>query len=79
MSEQITAGKGRLRQQIKELETELEVMRKAPIKMEAERLAKENTQLRERMAQVEDHATKVIEGALALAKLVTAPFTNGAS
>jgi len=76
-TEQITKGKGLLRQQIKELEGELEAMRKAPLKTENERLAKENAALRQRVEAVEEQATRIVESALALARLVNQPLNNG--
>ena len=74
--EQITAGKARLRAQIKELEDKLSDMRKAPLKQEAERLARENTQLASRLAAVEAQAVILVEAAIGLARLVSPEITT---
>jgi len=73
-TEQITAGKGRLRAQIRDLETELEAIRKAPLKLEAERLKFENERLTKRNVELEEQAGRVLEAALALARIVNAPL-----
>jgi hypothetical protein len=74
VSDQITAGKGQLRARISELEAELAAMHKSPIKLEAERLSKEVELLRARVVQVEEHSARLVETALALAKLVNEPL-----
>lgn len=68
-TKQITKGKGRLRAQIRELETQLIEMRRAPLRREAERLARENARLLDRVKEVEATAAEVVEAALKLARL----------
>ena len=73
-SKQITKSKGLLRQQIRELEAELEAMRNAPLKQEAARLAKENATLLHRIEEVEAAAAETVKAALKLARVASAPL-----
>jgi len=74
MQEQITAGKSRLRQQIKELESEVVKLKSHPLLIEAQRLQKENARLVKRVEEVETAASNLVLSAIALVKIVTASF-----
>jgi len=74
MREQITAGKSRLRQQIKELESKVVKLKSHPLLIEAQRLQKENARLVKRVEEVETAASNLVLSAIALVKIVTASF-----
>lgn len=56
-TEQITAGKSRLRQQIKELEKQVAELRNDPLRFKIQRLEAENKKLKEERDQLDSRVT----------------------
>lgn len=73
-NEQITAGKGRLKAQIKELEDQVRLLSNHPLLVEAKRLQKENDRLTKRIEEMEVASCNLVTSAIELVKVVNRSF-----